>query len=126
MGRGVGFFFSFPLLTHSHTQSNAVQRNCLQPGTRSYFVHHQTELTLLQHVVGSFACIGGGLFGMDISSMSAVLNVRICLPFTSNHLLTPHTKNDAYFETFHHPGATAQGAIVAAMPGGSFVGALAV
>ncbi|KAF8328993.1 general substrate transporter [Amanita rubescens] len=60
------------------------------------------------YVVGSFACIGGGLFGLDISSMSAVLN------------------NDAYFETFHHPGATAQGAIVAAMPGGSFLGALAV
>ena len=29
----------------------------------------------MQYVVGSFACIGGGLFGLDISSMSGVLNV---------------------------------------------------
>ncbi|TFY73292.1 hypothetical protein EWM64_g10720, partial [Hericium alpestre] len=26
------------------------------------------------YIVGSFACIGGGLFGLDISSMSGVLN----------------------------------------------------
>lgn len=60
------------------------------------------------YVVGSFACIGGGLFGLDISSMSGVLN------------------NDAYFKVFDHPAANPQGAIVAAMPAGSFVGALAV
>ncbi|EPQ50344.1 general substrate transporter [Gloeophyllum trabeum ATCC 11539] len=60
------------------------------------------------YVVGSFACIGGGLFGLDISSMSGVLN------------------NDAYLRTFHHPGSNAQGAIVASMPAGSFVGALLV
>lgn len=28
-----------------------------------------------QYIVGSFACIGGGLFGLDISSMSGVLSV---------------------------------------------------
>ncbi|KAG6895510.1 hypothetical protein C0992_000920 [Termitomyces sp. T32_za158] len=50
------------------------------------------------YVVGSFACIGGGLFGLDISSMSGVLS----------------------------PGPGAQGAIVAAMPAGSLVGALMV
>ncbi|KAH8111386.1 general substrate transporter [Phellopilus nigrolimitatus] len=60
------------------------------------------------YLVGSFACIGGGLFGLDISSMSGVLN------------------NDAYFRVFNHPGSNAQGAIVAAMPAGSFVGSLAV
>ncbi|KAI5122870.1 hypothetical protein M0805_003322 [Coniferiporia weirii] len=59
-------------------------------------------------IVGSFACIGGGLFGLDMSSMSAILN------------------NDAYFKTFDHPGSNAQGAIVASMPAGSFVGSLAV
>ncbi|KAI5122871.1 hypothetical protein M0805_003323 [Coniferiporia weirii] len=59
-------------------------------------------------IVGSFACIGGGLFGLDISSMSGVLN------------------NNAYFEVFNHPGSNAQGAIVAAMPAGSFVGSLTV
>ncbi|OBZ75357.1 High-affinity glucose transporter [Grifola frondosa] len=60
------------------------------------------------YIVGSFACIGGGLFGLDISSMSGVLS------------------NDAYKNTFGNPGPNAQGAIVAAMPAGSFVGALAV
>ncbi|KAH9912214.1 general substrate transporter [Fomitopsis serialis] len=55
-----------------------------------------------------FACIGGGLFGLDISSMSAVLN------------------NPAYNEYFGYPGSTRQGGIVASMPAGSFAGALAV
>ncbi|KZP22116.1 general substrate transporter [Athelia psychrophila] len=60
------------------------------------------------YIVGSFACIGGGLFGLDISSMSGVL-------------ANPH-----YLKTFNTPGPNAQGAIVAAMPAGSLVGALAV
>ncbi|KZW04136.1 general substrate transporter [Exidia glandulosa HHB12029] len=60
------------------------------------------------YVVGSFACIGGGLFGLDISSMSGVLN------------------NPYYLDTFDHPGSSAQGGIVAAMPAGSLVGALSV
>ena len=34
--------------------------------------------------------------------------------------------NNAYKTTFGNPGANAQGGIVAAMPAGSFVGALAV
>ncbi|KAL1714214.1 general substrate transporter, partial [Schizophyllum commune] len=60
------------------------------------------------YVVGSFACIGGGLFGLDISSMSGVLN------------------NDHYLNQYHHPTSDAQGAITASMPAGSFVGALIV
>ncbi|KAI0259680.1 general substrate transporter [Gloeopeniophorella convolvens] len=60
------------------------------------------------YIVGSFACIGGGLFGLDISSMSGVLN------------------NDAYKNTFGNPNPTVQGGIVAAMPAGSFGGALLV
>ncbi|KAF8838920.1 MFS general substrate transporter, partial [Paxillus ammoniavirescens] len=56
----------------------------------------------------SFACIGGGLFGLDIASMSGVLS------------------NQAYFNVFKNPGSNAQGAIVASMPAGSLVGALAV
>lgn len=60
------------------------------------------------YIVGSFACIGGGLFGLDISSMSGVLS------------------NNAYKRTFGFPSPNAQGAIVAAMPAGSLVGALAV
>ncbi|KAF9531545.1 general substrate transporter [Crepidotus variabilis] len=60
------------------------------------------------YIVGSFACIGGGLFGLDISSMAAVLD------------------NDYYKSTFRDPQASVQGAIVAAMPAGSLIGALAV
>lgn len=60
------------------------------------------------YIVGSFACIGGGLFGLDISSMSGVLN------------------NSSYKSTFGFPGPSAQGAIVASMPAGSFLGALTV
>ncbi|KAI0786275.1 general substrate transporter [Abortiporus biennis] len=60
------------------------------------------------YIVGSFACIGGGLFGLDISSMSGVLS------------------NDAYKNTFGNPTANAQGAIVASMPAGSLFGALLV
>ncbi|KIK95552.1 hypothetical protein PAXRUDRAFT_32925 [Paxillus rubicundulus Ve08.2h10] len=60
------------------------------------------------YIVGSFACIGGGLFGLDIASMSGVLS------------------NQAYFNVFKNPGYNAQGAIVASMPAGSLVGALAV
>ncbi|TCD66166.1 hypothetical protein EIP91_001720 [Steccherinum ochraceum] len=60
------------------------------------------------YIVGSFACIGGGLFGLDISSMAGVLS------------------NDHYKNQFGNPGSNAQGAIVASMPAGSFVGALVV
>ncbi|KAI0057914.1 general substrate transporter [Artomyces pyxidatus] len=60
------------------------------------------------YIVGSFACIGGGLFGLDISSMSGVLS------------------NDAYKKAVGYPASNAQGGIVAAMPAGSFAGALCV
>ncbi|KAF9069988.1 general substrate transporter [Rhodocollybia butyracea] len=60
------------------------------------------------YIVGSFACIGGGLFGLDISSMSGVLT------------------NPYYLREFHTPSSSAQGAIVASMAAGSFVGSLAV
>jgi sugar porter (SP) family MFS transporter len=60
------------------------------------------------YIVGSFACIGGGLFGLDISSMSGVLD------------------NPSYLAQFNHPTAGPQGAIVASMPAGSLVGALLV
>ncbi|KAF7973558.1 hypothetical protein HWV62_14932 [Athelia sp. TMB] len=60
------------------------------------------------YIVGGFACIGGGLFGLDISSMSGVL------------------ANEYYLKTFHNPGYNGQGIITACMPGGSFFGSLAV
>lgn len=59
-------------------------------------------------IVGSFACIGGGLFGLDISSMSGVLT------------------NPSYLAYFNSPSSNQQGAIVASMPAGSFFGSLMV
>jgi MFS family permease len=50
--------------------------------------------------------LGGGLFGFDISSMSGVLGT------------------EAYKRYFNHPRSYGQGAITAAMPFGSLVGAL--
>ncbi|KAH8926299.1 general substrate transporter [Atractiella rhizophila] len=60
------------------------------------------------YVIGGFATIGGGLFGLDISSMSAVL------------------LNPAYNKAFSPVGTNSdlQGGIVASMPAGSFGGAL--
>ena len=43
---------------------------------------------ICQYIVGSFACIGGGLFGLDISSMSGVLSVRISSSLSSDYPLT--------------------------------------
>ncbi|KAF4563676.1 hypothetical protein EYR36_002914 [Pleurotus pulmonarius] len=60
------------------------------------------------YVVGSFVCIGGALFGSDISSMSGIL------------------RNTEYSRTFGNPDVSVQGAIIACMPYGALVGALSV
>jgi len=59
------------------------------------------------YVIASYATLGGMLFGFDISSISGVIG-------------TPQ-----YIKYFNNPTPTQQGGITAAMPGGSFCGALA-
>ncbi|KAK3381937.1 general substrate transporter [Podospora didyma] len=59
------------------------------------------------YFICSFAAIGGGLFGFDISSMSGVLGTM------------------AYKRYFNNPVSYRQGAITASMPAGSLVGSLA-
>ncbi|KAL8923975.1 MAG: hypothetical protein Q9208_004259 [Pyrenodesmia sp. 3 TL-2023] len=59
------------------------------------------------YAVCTFAAIGGGLFGFDISSMSGVLATQ------------------AYMNFFQVHGRYRQGAITGAMAGGSFFGTLA-
>lgn len=54
-----------------------------------------------------FATLGGALFGFDVSSMSAILDV------------------ESYNAYFGHPSAALQAGIVASMPGGSFIGSIA-
>jgi MFS family permease len=58
------------------------------------------------YFICSFAAIGGGLFGFDISSMSGVLGTM------------------AYKRYFGHPVSYRQGGITSAMPFGSLLGAL--
>ncbi|KIY50738.1 high affinity glucose transporter [Fistulina hepatica ATCC 64428] len=58
------------------------------------------------YAIAATAVIGGFLFGTDISSVSAFLDV------------------DSYLDYFHHPDDVTQGGITAAMPGGAFCGAL--
>jgi MFS family permease len=69
------------------------------PYPRSIFVDIEAATDVL-------TLLGGGLFGFDISSMSGVLGT------------------DAYKRYFHNPRSYGQGAITAAMPFGSLVGAL--
>ncbi|KDR84667.1 hypothetical protein GALMADRAFT_111906 [Galerina marginata CBS 339.88] len=72
------------------------------------FTTYNTWIASKPYLVGPFACLGGLLFGLDVASMSAVLN-------------NPH-----YLSTFHFPTPGVQGGIVAAMPAGSLVGSLSV
>ncbi|KAA8896451.1 glucose transporter [Sphaerosporella brunnea] len=58
------------------------------------------------YVLAAFGTIGGGLFGFDISSMSAWL------------------ATDTYMNYFHHPNDNLQGGITASMSAGSWLGAL--
>ncbi|CCA68264.1 probable high-affinity glucose transporter [Serendipita indica DSM 11827] len=76
------------------------------------YVQYSKTILRNPYIVGSFACIGGGLFGLDISSMSGVLTAG------TFHLTSSTLNKD--------PGPNAQGGIVASMPAGSLVGALAV
>ncbi|KAI6021787.1 general substrate transporter [Pisolithus microcarpus] len=65
------------------------------------------------YIVGTFACIGGGLFGLDISSMSGVLSVTLLI------LLLPYPNP---FLSSNSPDQMRK----AAMPAGSLLGALLV
>ncbi|KAK3711730.1 high affinity glucose transporter [Vermiconidia calcicola] len=69
------------------------------------------------YVIAAVAVIGGGLFGFDISSMSAIIGTAAYKCYF----------NQTGVENGNCGGPTAgtQGGITAAMPGGSWVGALA-
>ncbi|GAA5987507.1 hypothetical protein JCM5350_003107 [Sporobolomyces pararoseus] len=65
-----------------------------------------TRFTSNNYIVGALPCIGGVLFGADISSMSGQLS------------------NPYYLNQFGHPDSDLQGGITASMPAGSLGGAL--
>jgi MFS family permease len=66
------------------------------------------------YLIAAISVIGGGLFGFDISSMSAIISTpqyKCYFDQSSDHSCTG-------------PKASVQGGIVASMPGGSWLGAL--
>ncbi|KFZ00130.1 hypothetical protein V500_01164 [Pseudogymnoascus sp. VKM F-4518 (FW-2643)] len=68
--------------------------------------HEQKHLSVMEPLLIYGWNVGGGLFGFDISSMSGVLATQ------------------AYKRYYGNPVSSLQGAITAAMPLGSLVGAL--
>ncbi|OCL04910.1 sugar transporter [Glonium stellatum] len=73
------------------------------------------------YTITAIAVIGGGLFGFDISSMSAILGTRRYKCYFNQGPNGPPFNN----QSCSGPRADVQGGITASMPGGSFVGALA-
>ena len=70
------------------------------------------------YVIAAIAIVGGGLFGFDISSMSAIIGTWQYKCYF-NQGPTPATKEDCT-----GPRSDVQGGITASMAGGSFVAAL--
>ncbi|KAL9056024.1 MAG: hypothetical protein Q9162_003203 [Coniocarpon cinnabarinum] len=70
------------------------------------------------YVISALAVIGGGLFGFDISSMSAILSEQSYLCYFNQ---APYFDPDT--GKCKGPTSSVQGGITAAMPGGSFLGA---
>ncbi|KIW15728.1 hypothetical protein PV08_05778 [Exophiala spinifera] len=68
------------------------------------------------YFITAIAVIGGGLFGFDISSMSAIIGTDQYKCYFNQGSGPPNCSG---------PHSSTQGGITAAMPGGSFVGALA-
>lgn len=68
------------------------------------------------YVIAATAVIGGGLFGFDISSMSAQLTEQSYLCYFADSL---NDKGECV-----GPSSLVQGGITAAMPAGSWLGAL--
>lgn len=70
------------------------------------------------YLISAIAIIGGGLFGFDMSSMSAILGTSQYKCYF-NQGSTPATHHDCT-----GPRPNVQGGITASMAGGSFLGAL--
>jgi MFS family permease len=73
------------------------------------------------YVIAAVAVIGGGLFGFDISSMSAIISTPAykCY-FNEGPLGPPFTDDDSCSGL----SSLNQGGVTAAMPAGSWLGAL--
>jgi MFS family permease len=72
------------------------------------------------YVIAAIAVIGGGLFGFDISSMSAIIGTESYKCYFNEG---EDTIKDGV-RTCSGPSTNTQGGITAAMAGGSWLGAL--
>ncbi|KAF5859520.1 hypothetical protein ETB97_002761 [Aspergillus alliaceus] len=73
------------------------------------------------YAIAAIAVIGGGLFGFDISSMSAIISTT---PYKCYFNQGTVTTNDKGEQECAGPTTNTQGGITAAMAGGSWLGAL--
>lgn len=74
------------------------------------------------YVIAAIAVIGGGLFGFDISSMSAIISTQPYLCYFNQGPDGPRFNDNT---TCSGPKSSVQGGITASMAGGSWIGALA-
>ncbi|KAF2469722.1 high affinity glucose transporter [Lindgomyces ingoldianus] len=74
------------------------------------------------YVITAISVIGGGLFGFDISSMSAILGTKQYKCYFNQG---PHGPGFDGESDCSGPRSDVQGGITASMPGGSFLGAIA-
>lgn len=75
------------------------------------------------YALTALACIGGILFGFDISSMSAILSTQNYLVYFARDIATPSAKHPGWLES-NGPDSLTQGGITASMAGGSWLGSL--
>ncbi|KAL9940622.1 hypothetical protein V8E36_000110 [Tilletia maclaganii] len=75
------------------------------------------------YALAAISCVGGLLFGFDISSLSAILGTQNYLVYFSNTEVV--TDPVTGWRSSSGPDANLQGGITASMAGGSFLGAIA-
>lgn len=106
--------------------SGAARARCVpvHPSLRLQAIHRPDRVKMWQfsniYVIASIAVVGGSLFGFDISSMSAQLSTN---SYKCYYNQGPHPLN-ATDPNCSGPRSLVQGGITAAMPAGSWLGAL--
>ncbi|KAI9731008.1 MAG: hypothetical protein M1834_005469 [Cirrosporium novae-zelandiae] len=76
------------------------------------------------YLISTIAIIGGGLFGFDISSMSAIIVTPQYKCYFNQGSVTAGTDDTYPYPTCAGPNSDVQGGITASMAGGSWLGAL--
>lgn len=86
---------------------------------------HENTFTMWKtgniYLITAIAVIGGGLFGFDIASMSAIISTQ---PYLCYFNQGPDGPGFNDIETCSGPKSSVQGGITASMAGGSWIGAI--